>query len=44
MFNFSFKEDAFVYADSLVEDCGISIANALETLQSCIYQNIDVDC
>ena len=44
MFNFSFIEDAFVYADSLVQDCGISIANALETPQSCIYPTIDVDC
>ena len=44
MFNFSFIEDAFVYADSLVQDYGISIANALETPQSCIYPTIDVDC
>ena len=43
MFNFSFIEDAFVYADSLVQDCGISIANALETPQSCIYPTIDVN-
>ena len=43
MFNFSFIEDAFVYNDSLVQDCGISIANALETPQSCIYPTIDVN-
>ena len=42
--NFSFIEDAFEYADSLVQDCGISIANALETPQPCIYPTIDVDC
>ena len=34
---FFIKEDAFVYADSLVQDCEISIANALEAPQSCIY-------
>ena len=43
MFIFSFKENTFVYADSLVQDYGISIANALETPQSCIHQTIDVD-
>ena len=36
--------DSINYADNLVQDCGISIANALETQQSSIYQAIDVDC